>query len=729
MEPTIKKLVYAACPDFPEDREVKGTRDTLQWYKIVAATKTLMVPPANVLRVNMLELDRFIESVNAFAKCDPTESRYDWDHLNLYEAHEPEDILAMIQEIEEVAQDGWIACDIETRGLDWEDNCLLSIGFATDENTCYALHNIPIDGAKHSSANPGYEKVLIWDHLQQLFNNPNIKWCWHNGKFDCGKLKYLCNLDAHIDDDTMLLHYVGINEKRGTHGLKDLGQLYLQAPAWEDELDRIKKDYCKKHKIKLSEFYYDLIPTEVLIPYMQRDCIATRRLLTLFKELQRPGSEFIYGQLIRAANVYEKVELAGVQLDFDYLEDLEYELDEEARVAQEKLDAVASQIWDPVLYSKMTSAKITKNSEKFNPKSPKQLKWMLGELLGYPVQSTDALFMNELLERCENGMIDNPLAKDFIESIMAVRKNHKYMDTYVCGLRQVMCRDYRIRGTFNLHGTETGRLSSTNPNMQNIPRDKKIKNLLCAKPGSILVQMDYSQAELRVLAMLSGDESMIQCYIDDEDLHAQVAKDIFGPDFTKEQRTMAKTINFGIAYGRGPSSISENFHVSMVEARNIINKWFASKPKVKKYIDTQRAKPLKGEDCVTMLGRMRHFVITDSEINHIQNEYINTPIQSVASDMTMLSLLEIYDWLQDQKIADKAKIVTTVHDSIILEVADEPELVQEVAQKCQEIMAHTPKKFIPDCPVPFKADVEVGYSWGKLVEMEDYVKSKSDSAQ
>lgn len=724
MEPTIKKLVYAACPDFPGDREVQGTRDTLQWYKIKAATRTLMVPPANVLRVNMLELDRFIESVNAFAKCDPTESIYDWEHLNLYEASDPDNIFDMIEEIQKVAQNSVIACDIETRGLEWEDNCLLSIGFATDENTCYALYNIPIIGSKNPDHYP-----LIHQRLQELFSDPGITWCWHNGKFDCGKLKYMCNLDAHIDEDTMLLHYVGINEKRGTHGLKDLGQLYLQAPAWEDELDRIKKEYCKKHKITLAEFHYDDIPTGVLVPYMQRDCIATYRLLNLFKKLQRPESKFIYEQLIRAANVYEQVELAGVQLDFDYLEELEYELDKEAAVAQVKLDKVAQQIWDPVLYSKTTGAKITKNSEKFNPKSPKQLKWMLSELLGYQVQSTDALFMNELLEQCEKGMIDNPLAKDFIESIMAVRKNHKYMDTYVCGLRNVMCRDYRIRGTFNLHGTETGRLSSNNPNMQNIPRDKRVKNLLCAKPGSILVQMDYSQAELRVLAMLSGDKSMIQCYIDDEDLHAQVARDIFGPDFTKEQRTMAKTINFGIAYGRGPSSISENFHVSMVEARSIINKWFQSKPMVKKYIDTQRAKPLKGEDCVTMLGRMRHFVITDSELNHIQNEYINTPIQSVASDMTMLSLVEIYDWLHQEGISEDAKIVTTVHDSIILEVTDRPDLVQQVAQKCQWIMANTPKKFIPDCPVPFKADVEVGYSWGKLMEMEEYLESKSDVAQ
>lgn len=723
----ITKLVNAACPDFPGDREVRGTRDSMQWYKIIASSRTLMVPPANILRVNMLELDRFIESVNAFAKCDPTESTYDWDHLNLYEAHEPEDILAMIKEIERVAQDDLVVCDIETRGLEWEDNKLLSIGFATDDDTCYAMYNIPINGAKHNSENPGCETLVIWEWLQKLFNHPNLKWCWHNGKFDCGKLKYLCNLDAHIDEDTMLLHYVGINEKRGTHGLKDLGQLYLQAPAWDDELDKLKKEYCKKHKITLAEFHYDDIPTEILIPYMQRDCIATRRLLKVFKKLQRPGSEFIYRQLVRAANVYEQVELAGVRLDLDYLEDLEYQLDKEMSVAQKKLDEVAQQIWDPVLYSKDSGATITRKHQKFNPNSPKQLKWMLQRVLGHSVQSTDALMMETLLQQCDEGLIDNPLARDFIKSIMAVRKNHKYMDTYVCGLRQVMCRDFRIRGTFNLHGTETGRLSSSNPNMQNIPRDKKIKNLLCAAPGKVLVQLDYSQAELRVLAMLSGDPSMIKCYVDDLDLHAQVAQDIFGPDFTKEQRVMAKTINFGIAYGRGPSSISANFGVSMAEARSIINKWFASKPLVKKYIDQQRAKPLKGEECVTILGRTRHFVITDSELNHIQNEYINTPIQSAASDMTMLSLLEIYDWLHDTGLARSAQIVTTVHDSIILEVDDDPEIVAKVATRCQEIMAETPHKFIEDCPVPFKADVEVGYSWGALMELDEYIAMKEAS--
>uniref|UniRef100_UPI00260ECDF3 DNA polymerase n=1 Tax=uncultured Duncaniella sp. TaxID=2768039 RepID=UPI00260ECDF3 len=153
---------------------------------------------------------------------------------------------------------------------------------------------------------------------------------------------------------------------------------------------------------------------------------------------------------------------------------------------------------------------------------------------------------------------------------------------------------------------------------------------------------------------------------------------------------------------------------------NLINKWYKSKPLVKQYIDTQRSKPLRNEPCTTILGRMRHFVITDAELNHIQNEYINTPIQSAASDMTMLSLLTMDEYIR-QNLQDKAKICTTVHDSIILEVVDDPEIYVPLAEKCKQIMAEVPKQYIPNCVVPFKADVEVGRKWGAMYEVEEFI--------
>lgn len=717
----MERVIKSIAPNMPADRRVKQTRDVMAWYRVNYTEKTLMVPPLNLLKANLRELERFSEAVRAFETMDLSSPIYHWDDdsLVLTEAT-GDDIIDALLKLPDMARqyDGWIACDIETRRVEWEDNKLLSIGFAYGPNHCLAIHNIPIRGAKHESTTWEHDDKVV-DVLNRVFDQPDIKYIWHNGKFDCGRLKYLVGIDAHVDDDTMLQHFACINEKQGTHGLKDLGQLYLQAPAWDDELDQIKRDWCKRNKVPLKEFMYDSIPTSVLIPYMQRDCIATYRLHQVFNKLARPGSEFIYRQLCRASTAYGDIELAGQQIDVDYLEELEADLDKLVVQSQKRLDAVSGKYWDPLLYSAATGAK-TKPDAVFSPKSPKQLKWMLGEVMGHPVPSTDATTMQTLMDEIDSmGEDADPDAKEFMESILDVRKYSKYLETYVLGIRDVLCRDGRVRCTFNLHGTETGRLSSSNPNMQNIPRNKMIKNLIVASPGKCLLQLDYSQAELRVLAMLSGDPALINIYVSGKDLHDAVCDMMFGEGShkDKELRNLAKTINFGIAYGRGAGSIATKFKKSMREAQDIIDKWFAPMPKVKEFINNRRRMATRGEPCVTIFGRERHFVITDAELNHIQNEYINTPIQGTASDFTMLSLLNIYDYLQEHW-QGKARIVSTVHDSIILEVDDKPEYLKEIGNVCVDIMARTPLDYVPDCPVPFVADAEIGYKWGEMYKLD-----------
>ena len=717
----MERVVKSIAPNMPADRKVKQTRDVMAWYRVNYTEKTLMVPPLNLLKVNLRELERFSEAVKAFETMDLSSPIYRWgdEDLVLSEAT-GDDIVAALKQLPNMARlfGGLIACDIETRRVEWEDNLLLSIGFAYGPDHCLAIHNIPIRGAKHEGTTWEHDDEVV-DVLNWVFNQPDIKYIWHNGKFDCGRLKYLVGVDAHVDHDTMLQHFCCINEKQGTHGLKDLGQLYLQAPAWDDELDKIKRDWCKLNKVPLRDFMYDSIPTSILIPYMQRDCIATYRLHHVFNKLTRPGSEFIYSQLCRASTAYGDIELAGQQIDVDYLEELEADLDKLVVQSQKRLDAVSGKYWDPLLYAAATGAKVKPNME-FSPKSPKQLKWMLGEVMGHPVPSTDATTMQTLMDEIDSmGEAADPDAKEFMESILDVRKYSKYLETYVLGIRDVLCRDGRVRCTFNLHGTETGRLSSSSPNMQNIPRNKMIKNLIVASPGKCLLQLDYSQAELRVLAMLSGDPALIDIYVSGKDLHDAVADMMFGPDGhkDKELRNLAKTINFGIAYGRGPGSIATKFGKSMAEARDIIDKWFKPMPKVKEFINNRRRMATRGEPCVTIFGRERHFVITDEELNHIQNEYINTPIQGTASDFTMLSLLNIYDYLQENW-QGKARLVSTVHDSIILEVDDKPEYLKEIGNACVNIMANTPLEYVPDCPVPFVADAEIGYKWGEMYKLD-----------
>ena len=717
----MERIIKAIAPDMPEDRHVKQTRDVMSWYRIVFNTRTLMVPPTNIIKTNMRELERFSEAVKAFENADLDSPEYRWgdEDLVLEEATGDEIAEALWKMLDKARELGnLIAVDIETRRVEWEDNILLSIGFAYGPSHCLAVHNIPLQGAKHEDTR--------WDHdgdllrvFNAVLNQKDIEYIWHNGKFDVGRLKYLVGIDARVDHDTMLQHFACINEKQGTHGLKDLGQLYLQAPAWDDELDKIKREWCRQRKVPLKEFMYDYIPTQTLIPYMQRDCIATYRLHHVFNKLARPGSEFIYRQLCRASTAYGAIELAGQKIDVDYLEDLEADLDKLVVKSQKRLDAVSGKYWNPQLYAAATGAKVKPNME-FSPKSPKQLKWMLGEVMGHPVPATDATTMQTLMDELDYmGEKADPDAKEFMESILDVRKYSKYLETYVLGIRDVLCRDERVRCTFNLHGTETGRLSSSNPNMQNIPRNKMIKNLIIATPGTCLLQLDYSQAELRVLAMLSGDPALIDIYVSGRDLHDAVADMMFGPNGhkDKELRNLAKTINFGIAYGRGAGSIATKFKKSMSEAQSIIDKWFKPMPKVKEYINNRRRMASRGEPCVTIFGRERHFVITDSELHHIQNEYINTPIQGTASDFTMLSLLNIYDYLE-ANWKGKARLVSTVHDSIILEVEDKPEYLKEIGNACVNIMAQTPLEYVPDCPVPFVADAEIGYKWGEMYKLD-----------
>lgn len=715
----MSSLTSVVCPNFPSDRKTKETTDSQSWYRIRAVDRTLMVPPIKVLKCNPWELDKFIEAVQHFAEADLESPRYRWtdDDLELSEYGGEAGCLRGIAEIKrEGLLSGEIACDIETRHAQWNHNILLSIGFAVTENKCIALYDIPIRGSVCCERDHCERSTSVYDALQDLFSTPGIVWTWQNGKFDCGKLKYLCNIDARVDEDTMLMHYACVNEKKGTHGLKDLGQLYLQAPAWDAELDRTKKEWCRKNKTVLADFMYDFLPVSTLIPYMQRDCIATRRLRPVFASIARPGSDFIYRKLIEASNAYLRVELAGVHIDLDYLEELEYELDVKIEAGQKRIQKVAQQVWDPRLYQQETGAKGLPGAV-FNIGSPAQLKWMFKQLLGYAVPSTDKNMIAQLVAEVKAGYITDELAREFILSIGDTRKYAKYMKTYVLGMRKVVCADERVRGTFNLHGTETGRLSSTNPNMQNIPRDATIKNLIVAKKGYKLLQLDYSQAELRVLAVLSDDPYLVQVYLDGRDLHDAIATEMFGSEFTREQRNMAKSINFGIAYGRGPSSIAKNFNRTVEEARAIIAKWYKPMPKVKQYIDGQRNKVRKSAPCVTLFGRERHFVVTDENFNHVQNEYINTPVQSTASDLTMFSLLEIDRYLLEHPEID-ARIVTTVHDSIILEVVDDDDVLRLLAEVCTRIMSSVPERFIENLRVPFKADADTGYRWGDMHDID-----------
>lgn len=685
-----------------------STNDRTIWYKIKHCEATMFVPSMNVLRVNNTELEKFLAAVESFIMFPLDSPMFDWDHLNLSE-YEGDNCLKGLDTIlllieQGKCEDNLIAVDTETKYLFWDDNKLLSIGFAYNDNSCIALYNIP---------------RKFYPYLEEVLNDERVRYCWHNGKFDKNFLWYTCGIKARVDEDSMLKHYVQVSEKKGTHGLKYLGPLYLQAPQWDDELEALKKEYCRKNKLKVATFTYNLIPTSVLVPYMQRDCIASRRLLKVFEQIKEPGTDNVYRLLIRATDVFSSLELNGAKVDKQHIEELRNQFNEQLKDADRMVAEAVNKFWDPMAYSKETGASYV---AQFKLNSPKQLKWMLQKATGIAVDSSDRETVEKLIEMVDNGSVSvQPEAKQLLEGIMLQRKASKYLGTYVDGMESVICSDGRVRGTYKLHGTETGRLSSSDPNMQNIPRNKDIKNVFIAEQGYKLVQLDMSQAEIRCLGVLSKEPVLIDAYKHDKDLHAQVAELVFGPNFTKEHRSLCKTITFGIMYGRGAAAIASAFHIPKSEAQKIIDDWFKSMPQAEKWIKGQRKAADRGDRQQTMFGRVRHYVRNEENAFHVQNEYINTPIQSIASDLVLLALCEFHDWLVQEQLFipgdyrnSNVRICITVHDSIVMEVRDDPELVAKVAYKCKEIMETVPQQKILDCPLPFKADVEMGYSWGNL---------------
>jgi len=292
-------------------------------------------------------------------------------------------------------------------------------------------------------------------------------------------------------------------------------------------------------------------------------------------------------------------------------------------------------------------------------------------------------------------------------------KTAKVISTYIQGVQARIDDDGRVHATYLIHGTVTGRLSSRNPNMQNIPRDKAVRNIFQAPPGKLLVEYDYSQGELRVLAGFSGDVFLKGVYMDGRDLHDEVSKALF-PGWRKdtpegqEQRIRAKFLNFGIAYGRGPKSIHEEFGMPMEEAQRMIRDWFRRAPEAAKYIDECRRAPQEGRLLKTPFGRRRRFtLVTRDNLVPIQNEAVNFAIQSTLSDLTLLSAIRMRSCLVNRW---DAHIVNLVHDSILLECPDYAD-IDGMSEYVKGVMESLPTTIL-HTDVPFVIDAKVGTRWG-----------------
>lgn len=583
--------------------------------------------------------------------------------------------------LEKLASYPVLAADIETSGLDRREGWIVCFGISWDEGKAVIFTGDQLN-------NPVFKPEFA-----KLFANENVTWVWHNGKFDSSFLRR----DGHptrVDEDTMLIHYA-LDEIRGTHSLKQLASDLLGAEDYDDVL--------KKHVGKGLHGWAD-IPRDILYPYLARDCDCTFQIYPKLKnrlDKEQNLVDIYRNILLPSADFLQEVEKNGIHVSFEQLEKVADHLSEQKEEIEERIKEIVEPHWDEDKYAAHTGARTV--PEVFNPGSPKQLAWLLYDVLLFaPARGKK----KDTAEATLQVLPKHPLVLE----ILKLRKINKMLSTYVNGIIKWTQPDGRIRSDYMLHGTVTGRLASQNPNMQNIPRDPIIRDIFQAPPGKRLIEGDLDQAELRMLAHLSGDKNLIQVYAEGRKLHHEVATSFYGPNFTPDEYVRAKAINFGIPYGRGEFSISQEHGIPVGEARELIDKWFARFPEAHKYLMAQENKPFKGEFLVSPFGRRRRFpLITDKNAFEVKNEAKNFAISSGASDLNLLAARLAAPKLRELNCL----VINLVHDSTMVEAPDDDDVAKEVEKILRDSVNYVANEYI-QAKLPFEIEAKVGYAWGSL---------------
>lgn len=553
----------------------------------------------------------------------------------------------------------YAALDLETTGLDLHRDHLLYAVISVGDETFI------LDGKLATRP----------DFLSALASSP-ARWVGHNAKFDRNVLLAQHGVPVRFAFDTLLASYL-LDERGGIHALEDVAARWLSAPNWKAEVDSLLKR-------KGIQGYNDL-PKEVLLPYTAGDGYWTYRLVEALSPAVSAdrGLKRVFQKLLMPGlHALSNAEVRGVRIDRQALEALVPIC--EARITAETIEAERL-LGHPI-----------------NLNSPMQVAKALFDELGLPQiegRSTDA----------KKVLLHLQGKHPFVEVVLRFREQSKRLGTYVLGLLNALSPYDTVHTNFNLHGTTTGRLSSSSPNLQNITRDDvELRNSFVARDGMQFVYADYSQLELRCLAWLTDDPFLLEVYRQGRDLHGEMAEAIFGPNYTPAQRSLAKRLNFGLVYGRSVEAVAKDglIELSREEARIIRERFFARMPEVVRWIEEVHQTVHRDHVVVSPLGRRRRFPFIPSEpskLAEIYRQAVNMIPQSMASDATLMSFIKL----------DEAgwNPILTVHDSILIEVPNEA--VEEALREQKRIMESTATELYGD-KVPWVAEVGAGTRWGEI---------------
>ena len=549
----------------------------------------------------------------------------------------------------------------------------------------------------------GFTKEAI-PYMQRIFNLPN-KFVWHGGKFDKLFERAADGIHVRIDHDLMLVDYA-LNETSGTHDLEQISMRVIGADSYKDEANKWIR----------SKAGFESAPEELQLKRVCMDADYTlQAFIKLYAQLKdsKDLRQLYHERLIPAANAYPMMEYNGLRVDLDEMKKLEAKYDRQIEEVLEKIEIETEQLWDPTRYKLDTGAKTA--SLTFKPTSPKQVSWLIFDVLKLrPRIRKKRSTSKEVLES-----IPNP--PRIVELMLELRTVKKEYGTYVEGFLKRMDENHRVHSNFSLHITATGRRSSSGPNIQNIPsRRRDIRRAFVPGPGRVLMEVDYAAAESRVLAIVSNDKNYLQIFKEKRDPHGELAEALYGKGYTKNQRMRAKAVNFGVPYGRQAHSIAEEHEMSHSEAQGLIDAWAAKYPEAWSYLEYCGGLALQGKAIRSPMGRYkRPGLITPESLDAVQNEYKNFTIQSTVADFTLLSVVKLQEVLDE----NEAFLVNEVHDSVLLEVKDNPETIRKVGEQVVEIMSSIPKDYL-GWELPFLSDIEVGNNWADMYDLADYLERR-----
>jgi len=573
-----------------------------------------------------------------------------------------------------------ICIDTETTGIDANNVSLVGLSFSIKEHEGFY---IPV-------ANEGADELGIKNILslfKPLFDNTNITWIGQNLKYDFLVLKWYGVELKGKTFDTMLAHYVIEPEGRRSMDLLSAQFLGYEPVSIESLIGKKGKNQGTMRDV----------PLEQITEYAAEDADITLQLKNCFAPLiNKRGVDKVFEEVENPlVRVLVDMEYEGVKVDTIFLKEYSAVLEEEAKKAEESVFEQAG--------------------VRFNLASPKQL----GEVL------FDILKLDPKAKKTKTGqyatgeeVLSKMAAKHkIVDDILNFREFTKLKSTYVDAIPELINpKTGRIHTSYAQAVAVTGRLSSTNPNLQNIPirseRGREIRKAFIPRdPGRILVSADYSQIELRIVAAISGDPNMCEAFKQGKDIHTATAAKVYGieeADVTKEMRYKAKSVNFGIIYGQGAFGLADNLGISRTEAKEIIDNYKKEFPNIQKYMDTQinNAKELGYVE--TLMGRKRWLRDINSSNFTVrgfaERNAINSPIQGSAADMIKLAMIRVHNEMKKKHW--ESKMILQVHDELVFDaVVDELDELKSLILTCM-----TGAMLLPN-GVPVEAEIGVGKNW------------------